>query len=491
VAERIPDRSILSVIATLDERRQKRGKGDTGVARNNPISQRANNRSNPNNSSQQRNKRAQKSGGKLGDFFASLFGEKKQPNSDNKKNSAPNSAKRGRSADHIGQPISSPELLNKPNQDSVSFQLNQTPNISAVTTPQGTRQPRRVRKKKTSPLLYLTRFLILGIGIAVISGTILSLIQVKNRSNVNINVKNAPNNKPEKPAVSGLIPVPLPMQLEKELTTLKTQIQELVDSQSNLTTGVFLIDVDTGGYFSINGEQIFPSASTIKVPILVALFQAVDEGKIRLDEELTLEKQHIAKGSGELQDRKPGSKFTVLETATKMITISDNTATNMLIERLGGLEVLNQQFQSWGLKDTVINNNLPDLEGTNTSSAKDLVNLMSQIDRAGLVSLKSRDRILHIMELTENNTLLPQGLESGTIIAHKTGTLNSLLADVGSIDLSNGQRYIIAVMVKYSGKQRAGEKLIKDISSLTSQYFLGNSVSTKPSPTSSPKPGKL
>ena len=174
-----------------------------------------------------------------------------------------------------------------------------------------------------------------------------------------------------------------------------------------------------------------------------------------------------------------------------MITISDNTATNMLIERLGGLEVLNQQFQSWGLKDTVINNNLPDLEGTNTSSAKDLVNLMSQIDRAGLVSLKSRDRILHIMELTENNTLLPQGLESGAIIAHKTGTLNSLLADVGSIDLSNGQRYIIAVMVKYSGKQRAGEKLIKDISSMTSQYFLGNSISTKPSPTSSPKPGKL
>lgn len=488
MAERIPDRSILSVIATLDERRQMRGKGDGGVPRNNSGSPRSNNRSNPNNSNQQRNKRAKKSGWQLGDFFANLFGEKKQPTSDNKKNSA----KRGRSADHIGQPISSPELLNKPHSDSVSFQLDNTPHISAVTTPQGTRQPRRIRKKKTSPLLYLTRFLILGTGIAVISGTALSLIQVKNRSNPNINnVKIEASNKPEKPAVSGLIPVPLPMQLDKELTTLKTQVQELVDSQSNLTTGVFLIDVDTGGYFSLNGEQIFPSASTIKVPILVALFQAVDEGKIRLDEELTLEKQHIAKGSGDLQDRKPGSKFTVLETATKMITISDNTATNMLIERLGGLEVLNQQFQSWGLKDTVINNNLPDLEGTNTSSAKDLVNLMSQIDRAGLVSLKSRDRILHIMELTENNTLLPQGLESGAIIAHKTGTLNSLLADVGSIDLSNGQRYIIAVMVKFSGKQRAGEKLIKDISSITSQYFLGNSVSTKPSPTSSPKPGKL
>ena len=101
-----------------------------------------------------------------------------------------------------------------------------------------------------------------------------------------------------------------------------------------------------------------------------------------------------------------GSKYTALQTVRKMIIISDNTATNMLIEELGGAEILNQSFQSWGLKNTVINNSLPDLSGTNTTTSKDLINLISQINQGGLVSLKSRDRLFRIMERTQNNSLL-------------------------------------------------------------------------------------
>ncbi|MFM8004484.1 MAG: serine hydrolase, partial [Dolichospermum sp.] len=101
-------------------------------------------------------------------------------------------------------------------------------------------------------------------------------------------------------------------------------------ANSDLTPGVFLLDLDNGAYVDINGNRSFSAASTIKIPILMAFFQDVDAGKIRLDEMLTLEKEMIVGGSGNIQYQAPGSKYTAVDLATKMITISDNTATNML-----------------------------------------------------------------------------------------------------------------------------------------------------------------
>ncbi len=94
--------------------------------------------------------------------------------------------------------------------------------------------------------------------------------------------------------------------------------------------------MDSGDYVNVRGEQGFSAASTIKIPILIAFFQDVDAGKVRLDEMLTMKKELIGGGSGDLQYQQPGKQFSALETARKMIVISDNTATNMIIERLGG-----------------------------------------------------------------------------------------------------------------------------------------------------------
>ncbi|MDY7024142.1 MAG: serine hydrolase, partial [Cyanobacteriota bacterium] len=217
-------------------------------------------------------------------------------------------------------------------------------------------------------------------------------------------------------------------------------------------------------FVDIESEVPFPAASTIKVPILVAFFQAVDNGQISLNEALTMEDRHIAGGSGDMQYQPSGTEYTALETATKMIVISDNTATNMLIERLGGAEVLNQKFLDWGLKNSVIRDILPDLRGTNKTTPKDLVNLLSQLNQGGLVSMKSRDRIFRIMEQTENNSLIPSGLGRGAVIAHKTGNLKSVSGDVGVIDLANGKRYLLAVLVERSEGNSQAETLIQNIS---------------------------
>jgi beta-lactamase class A len=154
-----------------------------------------------------------------------------------------------------------------------------------------------------------------------------------------------------------------------------------------------------------------------------------------------------------------------------MIAISDNTATNVIIERLGGAEALNQRFVEWGLQSTVIRNSLPDLEGTNTTTAQDLSNVLLTIEHGKSVSLKSRDRMLGILEQTTTNTLLPPGLEKGSLIFHKTGDIGTVLGDTGIVDMLNGDRYVITVLAKRPHNDPQGKLLIQEISKAVYEQF--------------------
>ncbi|MEG4585904.1 serine hydrolase [Microcoleus sp. MOSTC5] len=343
--------------------------------------------------------------------------------------------------------------------------------------PQASQRPgKRSAPQSVPPLVYATRLLILGVGIAVICGTLLSVVNAVSRSSVAAEEQTTTGQKnPDASDSASAAPVTGEvLQLNQELGALKTQVQVLATENPSLTAGVFLVDLDTGSYLNFNGDTAFASASTIKVPILVAFFQAVDEGKVKLDQVLTLKPENIVGGSGEMQDDTPGKKYSALEVAQKMIVVSDNTATNMMIELLGGADVLNQHFASWGLRATVLRNNLPDLEGTNTTSPQDLINIIAQIDRGNLVSVKSRDRILQIMRQTQNASLLPKGLGEGSIIAHKTGNIETMLADAGMVDLPNGKRYLVAVMVKHSPEtEKPAQTLIRDISRMSYRYLNG------------------
>ena len=351
---------------------------------------------------------------------------------------------------------------------------------SASSQSQRNQTARRPQKRSLNPLVYIVRLLILGIGIGAIAGTLLSALDPTSHASVKVKdtAKSQIQASPTPASQS------TPLSLSQEILPLKAQMQALVAKTPALQPGVFIVDLDTGAYLNWDGGSTFAAASTIKVPILVAFFQDVDAGKIRLDEPLTLNPEMIAAGSGELQYKKPGTQFTALEVATKMIAISDNTATNMLLARLGGTEALNQRFRSWGLTATVLHNSLPDLEGTNTTSPEEQAKLMSLVNQGELVSLRSRDRLLDIMQQTETNSLLPKGLGPGATIAHKTGTIGSLLADVGVVDMPTGKRYIVAVMVKRPHDDASAQELIRQISRTAYDYF--NQPRATPSTTSMP-----
>jgi len=358
--------------------------------------------------------------------------------------------------------------------------------------------PRRVRasrktrlKPMAKTILYALRLLIVGVGIGAIMGTVLSVLDPAHQvattgisptnnqlTQTQTQTQTQPQTQPNINPLRGNAS----LFLSQELPPLKSIVTTLVTNNTNLTPGIFLVDLDNGAYVDINAAASFPAASTIKIPILIAFFQDVDAGKIRLNESLTLEQQMIAGGSGNMKSRKPGTQFTALEVATKMMTISDNTATNMLIERMGGMEVLNQRFRSWGLRTTAIRNVLPDIEGTNTSSPKELSTLMAMVSKGNLVSMRSRDRILGIMRRNTRNHLLPSGLGAGAIIAHKTGNIGSMLADAGLVDLPTGKRYLAAVMVQRPRNDPSAAALIKSISRAAYQQFSQARIVPNPVP---------
>jgi len=351
------------------------------------------------------------------------------------------------------------------------------PNNVKVRTVRVQKQPmpqigRRVsRKTRLKPMaraiLYAIRLLIVGVGIGAIVGTVLSVLDPATRMapiSTPSNTSNAGQTQSKPTPAAGLY-------LTQEITPLKNVVQQLATATPNLSPGVFLVDLDTGGYVDINAANALPAASTIKIPILVAFFQDVDAGKIRLDELLTMKQEMVAGGSGNFQYKPAGTQYPALEVATKMITISDNTATNMLITRLGGMEALNERFRSWGLTNTVIRNILPDLPGTNTTSPKELGNIMTMVSQGNLVSMRSRDQILDIMRQTERDNLLPSGLGAGARVYHKTGDIGTMLADAGLIDTPTGKRYVVAVMVQRPNNDPRAEKLISSISRAAYQQF--------------------
>lgn len=349
----------------------------------------------------------------------------------------------------------------------------------------------------TVSLVSILRMLILGIGSAAIAGTILAILYPQSQKvpvahltsplTVQSLLTGQLSLSPSRPTAKASTPPQLSwlqQQLQKgqEMTGVKTQIQKLVAAQSGLTASMFFLNPQTGDYLDIAGSESISAASTIKLPILIACFQAVDAGILQLDEQLVMRQDLVAPEAGSMQYKPVGTKFSALETAELMISISDNTATNMLIDRLGGNTKLNLRFRAWGLKHTVIRNPLPDLEGTNTISPQDLALLMLRLNQGELLSSKSRKQALAILQTTVTNTLLPQGLEKGATIAHKTGDIGSIIGDAGLIEMPNGQQYAATVMVKRPYNDVRARTLIQNISRLTYQHY---SKTPKPATTTS------
>jgi beta-lactamase class A len=262
-----------------------------------------------------------------------------------------------------------------------------------------------------------------------------------------------------------------PFTMSSELADAKQQVDDACKVK-RLTPGIFAIDPKTGAYIDFNGGRQFPAASMIKVPVLVALFTAIDHGDVDAKTILTIRQDLVGGGSGHLQYRPVGTKLPLSTVSELMIIISDNTATNMIIDLVGGKEVVNKKFTAWGLKNTSISNWLPDLTGTNKTSPHDLVYLLARVDRGEILSPASRARMFEIMTHTKTRTLINPALPPGVKLSHKTGDIGSMVGDTGVITSINGSKIYMAVQCERPHNDRRANELVRKLAAIAWNGFV-------------------
>jgi beta-lactamase class A len=257
------------------------------------------------------------------------------------------------------------------------------------------------------------------------------------------------------------------------------------------TLGVWARSLNTGEVLSYRAHESFPPASTIKLPVLYEVFRQAGEGRFDLTDSLTLAADDVVGGSGVLKDLTPGLPLPIHDAATLMIVISDNTATNMLID-LVGMEAVNASCLALGLTATRLENKMQRAkEGgpTNRSTPADLGQLMTLIADRQVLTRSACDAMLDILgrqQYTENITrALPEFdgyLEAGKApavrVASKSGSIRGTRNDVGLVE-ARGYRYVIAMMSRGCADLRfyhdnEASVLLPKISAAIYRHFVSN-----------------
>ncbi len=238
--------------------------------------------------------------------------------------------------------------------------------------------------------------------------------------------------------------------------------------------GVAVKDLKSGEAFGVNAETVFPQASSIKIPILVELFRQAQEGTLRLDERVEVKRAQMVGGSGVLQHFGDGtSTLSLRDLAVLMIVLSDNSATNILIERVG-LENVNNTLRRLGLAQTRLQRRMMDSEAQrasreNLSTPHEMATLLELLHQGKLLDAAHTTAALEILRYPKN-TPLRRGLPENAALADKPGSLPGVRCDSGIV-LLEGRPYAISVMTTYNGDDETAEQAISDISRRVFDYF--------------------
>ncbi len=230
-----------------------------------------------------------------------------------------------------------------------------------------------------------------------------------------------------------------------------------------------VLDLNTGYTAGFNAARSMPAASTIKLPVMVEVFVQLESGRFDLARRVTLLGSDKDYGSGELCDAPAGTTYSVSQLLEKMIDISDNTATNMLI-RLVGRRSINRRMNDLGLAHTHLAADVRtdgwEIRRTLRTSPADLVHLLALMARGELVDEWSSNEMIAILKADRFNTLLPAPLPGDVPVAHKTGSLFDTLNDAGIVYAGDAP-YVIAVMTTALPSKDSGRAFIHAISRLT------------------------
>lgn len=255
-------------------------------------------------------------------------------------------------------------------------------------------------------------------------------------------------------------PIMVDMQEGYERKGLKARLQALANEYKSVKPSIYVWEYGNKSYVNINADEIYPAASIIKLPVLIEMFREIEQGKFSLQDKMILEDYYRASGSGKLQYSQGGIAHTMDYLAKIMIQNSDNSSTNMIIAKMGGMPEVNRAIKRWGLQNTHINNWLPDLDGTNVTTARELAKMFYNVDTTDIVSNQSKRQISNYLGHVKNNRLLQAGLPKEAILLHKTGDIGFMLGDAGIVKTANGRKYIVVILAKRPYNSPKGKNFI-------------------------------
>jgi beta-lactamase class A len=269
----------------------------------------------------------------------------------------------------------------------------------------------------------------------------------------------------------------------ESLDALTSRVQRrIATAPGTAVIGIAYHDLETGDTLYINADSSFHAASTMKVPVMIELFRAFDDGRLRPDQRIVLrnEFKSIVDGSPYVLDAgsdsdslvytRVGSEITILELIDRMITRSSNLATNVVIELVGANNAT-ATARSLGARNIRVLRGVEDGKAfqaglNNSTTPRDLAVLMEALERNTAASPGSSRAMRDILLRQEFNEEIPAGLPAGTPVAHKTGFITGVLHDAAIVYPTGRKPYILVLLTRGIPDQAVARELMVDLSRL-------------------------
>lgn len=231
--------------------------------------------------------------------------------------------------------------------------------------------------------------------------------------------------------------------------------------------GVAVEDLTTGDQFFLHENEVFAQASSIKIAVLANLYLQARQGNLKLTDLYTVQSSDLVPDSDIMGGLTPGvTRITLRDLATMMVAVSDNSATNVLIDRVG-MDNVNAMLDSLGLKHTRLRRKMMDLDAAtqgreNISTPREMMMLLDALYHGKLLNKESTADFFKVLS-TNKDSWIPRDLPADLKIANKPGSLEAVRNDSGIVFVA-ARPYVICVMTAFLTNERDGEQAISKIS---------------------------
>lgn len=253
---------------------------------------------------------------------------------------------------------------------------------------------------------------------------------------------------------------------------LETKILELIGHRRDQVS-VVVKDLTTKDWvIKLNENKVYPTASTIKIPIMLEVLRNVELGNLSLNQNVEIKEEDRVAFS--IISELGVKEYSILDLITLMIIISDNTATNVLID-LVGYDSINNLMEKFHFENTKLQRKMMDFEAIkkgyrNTTTPMEMAIILENVCNNKMLREESSKLALDIMKRQLHKDCIPRYLPDNTSIAHKTGELGGLNHDIGIVYLEETS-YLIGVFTENAKDNLENKRLIGSISKLVYEYF--------------------